>query len=129
MIVDYNAGGMVKDGWVTSQVSKLLAYCQDLGGPDGQRNTFSQVDPPDARGLLESALMVTETIAEPAVSKSFPSYHAFIRARIRTLPPAQATSYSRSPAAVSTPAGHKPRPAPSVTGPVRRPRTSRADPS
>src|SRR5258708_1710230 len=60
MIVDYNAGGMVKDGWVTSQVGKLLAYCQDLGGPDGQRNTFSRVDPPDARGLLESALIVTE---------------------------------------------------------------------
>src|SRR5258708_35586097 len=97
MIVDYNAGGMVKDGWVTSQVGKLLAYCQDLGGPDGQRNTFSQVDPPDARGLLESALRVTETPAEPAVSKSFPSYHPFIRARTRTLPPPPPASDPRAP--------------------------------
>ncbi len=125
MIVDYNAGGMVKDGWVTSQVGKLLAYCQDLGGPDGQRNTFSQVDPPDARGLLESALMVTETLAEPAVSKSFPSYHAFIRARIRTLPPAQATSYSRSPAAVGTLAASTPRQASAVPAQVRRARSGR----
>src|SRR5215475_11910417 len=48
VIVDYNAGGMIKDGWVTSQVAKLLAYCHDLGETDGPRNTFSRVDPPDA---------------------------------------------------------------------------------
>lgn len=120
VIVDYNAGGMIKDGWVTSQVGKLLAYCQDLRGPDGQRNTFSRVDPPDARGLLESALMVTETIAEPAVSKSFPSYHAFIRARIRTLPPAQASRYARVPAAVGTLAASEPHQASPVPARGRR---------
>jgi hypothetical protein len=87
VVVDYNAGGMIKDGWVTSQVAKLLAYCHDLGDPDGPRGTFGRVDPPDARRLLESALLVTETVPDPPVSKSFPSYHAFIRARIRTLPP------------------------------------------
>jgi hypothetical protein len=120
VIVDYNAGGMIKDGWVTSQVGKLLAYCQDLRGPDGQRNTFSRVDPPDARRLLESALIVTETIAEPAVSKSFPSYHAFIRARIRTLPPAQASTDSRLPAAVGTLAASKARQASAGPAHARR---------
>ncbi|HEX9034479.1 MAG TPA: hypothetical protein VF834_21765 [Streptosporangiaceae bacterium] len=87
-VVDYNAGGMLRDGWVTSQVSKLLAYCSDPGGPDGAKSSFSCVTAPDARRLLEAALAVTETIADPPVSKSFPAYHAFIRARIRTLPPA-----------------------------------------
>jgi len=101
VVVDYNAGGMIKDGWVTSQVDKLLAYCRDLGAPDGPKSIFSQVDPPNARRLLQSALTVTETIADPPVSKSFPSYHAFVRARIRTLPPAQASSFARAPAAVS----------------------------
>ena len=101
VVVDYNAGGMIKDGWVTSQVGKLLTYCRDLGAPDGPKAIFSQVDPPNARRLLQSALTVTETIADPPVSKSFPSYHAFIRARIRTLPPAGATACSRAPAAVS----------------------------
>src|SRR6266567_5421605 len=101
VVVDYNAGGMIKDGWVTSQDGKLLAYCRDLGAPDGPKAIFSQVDPPNARRLLQSALTVTETIADPPVSKSFPSYHAFIRARIRTLPPAQASAFSRTPAAVS----------------------------
>lgn len=120
VIVDYNAGGMVKDGWVTSQVGKLLAFCQDLGGPDGQRNTFARVDPPDARGLLESALLMTETIAQPAVSKSFPSYHAFIRARIRTLPPAKASRSSRVPAAVGSLAASAARQASAAPSQVRR---------
>src|SRR6185312_13525608 len=30
---------------------------------------------------------VTEKATDPQVSSSFPSYHAFIRARVRTLPP------------------------------------------
>ncbi|MGH3400236.1 MAG: hypothetical protein ACRDPO_36700, partial [Streptosporangiaceae bacterium] len=49
---------------------------------------FTQVDPPQARRLLATALAATENAADPAVSSSFPSYHAFIRARVRTLPPA-----------------------------------------
>ncbi len=102
VIVDYNAGGMITDGWVTSQVGKLLDYCHQLGQPDGPRSNFSRVDSPNARRLLESALIVTETIAEPPVSKSFPSYHAFIRARIRTLPPAQASTAARTPATVGS---------------------------
>jgi hypothetical protein len=104
VIVDYNAGGMIKDGWVTSQVGKLLAYCRDLDHPDRPKATFSQVDPPNARRLLQSALTVTETIADPPVSKSFPAYHAFIRARIRTLPPVQPGSRALVPAGV--PAAH-----------------------
>jgi hypothetical protein len=82
VVVDYNAGGMARDGWVSSQVGKLLYYC------DQSASTFTQVRPPQVRRLLESALAVTETAAEPPVSSSFPSYHAFIRARVRTLPPA-----------------------------------------
>ena len=81
VVVDYNAGGLARDGWVTSQVDKLLDYC-------GQAtSTFTQVPPPQARRLLESALAVTEKATDPQVSSSFPSYHAFIRARVRTLPP------------------------------------------
>ena len=32
VIVDYNSGGMARDGWVTSQVGKLLELCQEAGG-------------------------------------------------------------------------------------------------
>jgi len=83
VVVDYNAGGLARDGWVTSQVAKLLDYCGQSA------SSFTQVRPPHARRLLESALTVTERAADPPVSSSFPSYHAFIRARVRTLPPAQ----------------------------------------
>ena len=97
VVVDYNSGGMARDGWVTSQVGKLLEYCREPGGkpaagdadnPAGQ-SSFAPLDPPLARRLLESALAVTDAAADPPVSASFPSYHAFIRARVRTLPPAR----------------------------------------
>jgi hypothetical protein len=86
VVVDYNAGGLARDGWVTSQVAKLLDYCSQSA------SAFTQVQPPHARRLLESALAVTERAADPPVSSSFPSYHAFIRARVRTLPPTQSAA-------------------------------------
>jgi hypothetical protein len=112
VVVDYNAGGLARDGWVTSQVAKLLEYCRDASGsvqaddrqaadsdtsghaaratPAGTASpasAFRQVDAADARRILATALATTETATDPAVSASFPSYHAFIRARVRTLPP------------------------------------------
>src|SRR5207248_2468462 len=45
------------------------------------------VAPPQARRMLARALRVTHDSADPPVSESFPAYHAFIRTRIRTLPP------------------------------------------
>ncbi|HVB42148.1 MAG TPA: hypothetical protein VNF47_05500 [Streptosporangiaceae bacterium] len=97
-VIDYNAGGLLKDGWVTSQVTKLLEHCRDLVEADAgpAKAAFRRVPAPDVRRLLESALEVTETIANPPVTTTFPSYHAFIRARIRTLPPSQ-----------TNPAGHR----------------------
>jgi len=109
VVVDYNAGGMIKDGWVTSQVGKLLSYCRDSDQPERPKATFRQVEPPNARRLLQSALTVTETVPDPPVSKSFPAYHAFIRARIRTLPPALRAGRPLVPAAVSASAGDAPR--------------------
>ncbi len=121
VVVDYNTGGLARDGWVTSQVGKLLQYCREGSetsaaaaqageraqappggspargdGRPGSRpsatsaagSVFAQVDPPQARRLLAMAMAATENAADPAVSSSFPSYHAFIRARVRTLPPA-----------------------------------------
>jgi hypothetical protein len=115
VIVDYNAGGLARDGWVTSQVGKLLEYCKDASGTDAGvtrppsapaaaglaagRPVFTQVEPPQARRLLATALAATENAADPAVSASFPSYHAFIRARVRTLPP----SLPKGAAGLATP--------------------------
>jgi hypothetical protein len=88
-VVDYNSDGMIRDGWVTSRVAKLLDHCREASGQRGGegKNAFREVDPGQVRHMLETALAVTDAAASPAVSESFPSYHAFIRARIRALPP------------------------------------------
>src|SRR5690348_7686902 len=100
VVVDYNKGGMATDGWVTSQVGKLLQYCAEPPAGGGEAGAAGHgraagdastslvpVDPRLVRRLLDSALALTDGTAGPAVSESFPAYHAFIRARIRTLPP------------------------------------------
>ncbi len=92
MVVNYNGGGMLRDGWVTSQVDRLLERCRAAGEGDGgrpARAAFSRVEASQARRLLETALAVTEAGPGTPPSDSFASYHAFIRARIRTLPPAR----------------------------------------
>ena len=89
LVVDYNAQGMLSDGWVTSQVDTLLDRCKAGAAADGNgtRGAFRPIAGSQARQLLETALAVTHDMPEPKVSKSFPSYHAFIRSRIRALPP------------------------------------------
>ena len=86
-IVDYNAGGMLRDGWVTVQVGKLLEHCRQVHDADGAPGSFGPLEPARARRMLGRALRVTEDSTDVPVSESFPSYHAFIRTRIRTLPP------------------------------------------
>ena len=95
-VVDYNADGMIKDGWVTSRVGKLLDHCREASSQRGAEGkyAFRQVDAGQARHMLETALTVTDSVNDPAVSESFPSYHAFIRARIRALPPFRGRSLS-----------------------------------
>jgi hypothetical protein len=88
MVVDYNADGMIRDGWVTSQVTKLLELCRKPAA-DSERSGFQPLEAPLARRMLEAALAETDAAENPPVSESFASYHAFIRARIRALPPSK----------------------------------------
>jgi hypothetical protein len=99
--IDYNYCGMLRDGWVTSQVDKLLEH----GGPDrdkevprsaagGAGAALEPLPPGQARRMLGAALAETDRAAAPPVSESFAGYHAFIRARIRTLPPGRPPGYA-----------------------------------
>src|SRR5207249_10762086 len=101
MVGDYSAGGLLRDGWGTSTVDTLLGRCRPPAGvpPDRPvRGTFRRVSTAQAWRLLEAALTATGAAADPPVSESFPAYHAFIRARIRTLCPAEpAAEPDRSP--------------------------------
>lgn len=87
-VVDFNAGGMMRDGWVTSRVDKLLEHCRLASAGHAGDAAFRQIDPPQARQQLQNALDATDASEDPPVGESFASYHAFIRARIRILPPA-----------------------------------------
>ena len=95
-VVDYNSDGMIRDGWVTSRVAKLLDHCREASSQRGAEGkyAFRQVDAGQARHMLETALTQTDAATDPAVSESFASYHAFIRARIRALPPQAGHSLS-----------------------------------
>jgi hypothetical protein len=92
MVVDYNAGGVLRDGWVTAKVGTLLERCRrvDDWPPDRPvRGAFRPVTAAQARRLLEAALAATNAAVDPPVSESFPAYHAFIRARVRALSPTE----------------------------------------
>jgi hypothetical protein len=99
MVVDYNADGIIRDGWVTSQVIKLLELCRKPAA-EGDRSGFRPLDPPLARRMLEAALAETDAAESPPVSESFASYHAFIRARIRALPPTRGSGAPVGPGGV-----------------------------
>jgi hypothetical protein len=90
-VIDYNVSGMIRDGWVSSQVNKLLEHCRrvsDARGAQRPEEGFRQVDAPVARKMLEAALAATDEAEDPPVSDAFAARHAFIRARVRALPPA-----------------------------------------
>ncbi len=97
-VVDYNASGMIRDGWVSSQVSKLLELCQRRAAVRGGKpeDAFRQIEGSQARTMLEAALAATDGAEDPPVSESFASRHAFIRSRVRALPPPVAVRAGRA---------------------------------
>jgi hypothetical protein len=86
VVIDHNERGMVVDAWVSSQVEKLLGYCRQEA-EDNPLMCFEAISASRARALLEKALAVTDEIEDPPVKDTFGSYHAFLRARMRALPP------------------------------------------
>jgi hypothetical protein len=101
-VIDYNSVGMIRDGWVSSQVDKLLDHCRRpavFRVGSRPEDGFRQIEPSQARKMLEAALAATDGAEDPPVSDTFAARHAFIRARIRALPPAPSRGQrSRRPA-------------------------------
>jgi hypothetical protein len=87
MVVDHNMSGMARDAWVSSQVETLL----DKARAEAAGNAmllFEEIEPQQARALLESAMKATrEPKTPPPVSDSYSAFHAFARARLKALPP------------------------------------------
>ena len=97
-VVDYNAAGMIRDGWVSSQVDKLIALCLRRATARGGKpeDVFRQIDGSQARKMLQTALAATDGAEDPPVSDGFAARHAFIRSRVRALPPPVVVRASRS---------------------------------
>ncbi|RJL34672.1 hypothetical protein [Bailinhaonella thermotolerans] len=86
VLVDYNKHGTARDVWVSSHVDKLLEQArQEAEGNPLLR--FEEIEPKQARALLESAMKATAEHRSPQVTESYSAYHAFARARIKALPP------------------------------------------
>jgi len=89
-VIDYNASGMLKDGWVSSQVDTLLDRCRQASAArvaTRPEDGFREIDASQARKMLEAAFAATDAAEDPLVDKTFAAKHAFIRSRIRALPP------------------------------------------
>jgi hypothetical protein len=87
MVVDHNMSGMARDAWVSSQVDILLEKAR-VEAAGNMMLLFEEIEPQQARALLESAMKATrEPKTPPPVSDSYSAYHAFARARLKALPP------------------------------------------
>ncbi|MBB6119112.1 hypothetical protein FHS13_001047 [Nocardiopsis algeriensis] len=116
LVVDHNGGGVLRDAWVTTKVERLLAQCRERAAAD-EFTRFSELDPAQARVLLERALHTTEQIvagssdpasAPPAeavapsaselVEGSLAAHLALAESRIRSLPlPPEGADLSPAP--------------------------------
>lgn len=87
LVVDHNMSGMARDAWVSSQVDILLEKAR-VEAAGNMMLLFEEIEPQQARALLESAMKATrEPKTPPPVSDSYSAYHAFARARLKALPP------------------------------------------
>ncbi|MEU0567910.1 hypothetical protein ABZ297_21315 [Nonomuraea sp. NPDC005983] len=87
VVVDHNMSGMARDAWVSSHVDKLLEQARAEAAGNSML-LFAEIEPQQARALLESAMKATgEPKTPPPVSESYSAYHAFARARLKALPP------------------------------------------
>ncbi|WP_460862704.1 hypothetical protein [Nocardiopsis coralliicola] len=100
-VVDHNAGGVLRDAWVTAKVERTLEHCraEASGNPMA---LFEEIAPARARTLLERALERTDRVVRGGAddrparltaagdaelrSPSLAAHHALLRSRLRSLP-------------------------------------------
>ena len=66
-VIDYNASGMIRDGWVSSQVDKLLDHCRRASAKSGARpdEGFRQIASAQARKMLQAAFAAAHAAEDP----------------------------------------------------------------
>jgi hypothetical protein len=85
-LVDFNhLGGWVKDLFVTAEPGVTLRELRKVASSEPLA-TLEQVDPPEARRLLEDGLAATDATWQPEVSPELRQYRALALARCRAMP-------------------------------------------
>ncbi|MDA2811962.1 hypothetical protein O4J56_15070 [Nocardiopsis sp. RSe5-2] len=99
-VIDHNAGGVLRDAWVTSKVGRLLEHARTEAGHNPMA-VFTRISPGRARTLLEAALRRTDRVVAGGTGRparltaarrddllggSLSSVHALLRSRMRALP-------------------------------------------
>ncbi|WP_017624121.1 hypothetical protein [Nocardiopsis chromatogenes] len=99
-VIDHNAGGVLRDAWVTSKVGRLLEHARSEAGRNPMA-VFTRISPGRARTLLEAALRRTDRVVAGGTGRparltaarrddllggSLSSVHALLRSRMRALP-------------------------------------------
>jgi hypothetical protein len=85
-LVDFNhLGGWVKDLFVTPEPAKVLRELHKAARSEPFA-VLDQVDPAEARRLLEDGLAATDATWEPEVSDEFRQFRALALARCRAMP-------------------------------------------
>ncbi len=79
------ACGTVRDAWVSSRIDRLLDHCRHEAATNPLMR-FEEIEPRDARALLQRCLDHTNEEPDAPVDENFGSYHAFVRHRVRALP-------------------------------------------
>ena len=101
LVVDHNAGGVLRDAWVTTKVETLLQGCRERAAAD-EFIRFAELEPAQAHGLLARALLTTEQViagngsdtaplpfapaAADLAGGSLAAHFALASARVRILP-------------------------------------------
>jgi hypothetical protein len=85
-LVDFNhLGGWVKDLFVTAEPARTLRELRKAALSEPLAR-LEQVDPAEARRLLEDGLAATDATWQPEVSQELRQYRALALARCRTMP-------------------------------------------
>ncbi|WP_184583852.1 hypothetical protein [Lipingzhangella halophila] len=101
-VIDHNAGGVLRDAWVTTKADRLLEHCRREAA-DTAMATFAELTPARARTLLENGFNRTHQVLNSHAGNrpvrvtgagdehfsggSLAAHHALALARVRALPP------------------------------------------
>ncbi|MEV0284461.1 DUF1841 family protein [Kribbella sp. NPDC050820] len=87
VLVDFNhLGGWAKDILLAEDVESMLELMREGAADASQTMYLKQIDPGEARGLLESAFAATDSTWQPEVSDEFVELRALALSRLKVLP-------------------------------------------